>query len=333
LPTDEAANPIPKDQMAFAGIGSSSLRRRPLRNAITAAAAILIALSIGFAVVGVLAERPHAHLRFLPGWLALSILCIFAGVLIQAELWRRLVVAMGSCLEPRRGLAIWCLSMLARYAPTSVLMPVVRIGMSRAQKVPASVCAASLVYEVVLTVCGAVWVASYFLIGLPALHHATWRWGVLLLPLAFMLTLHPSGVRFVSHRLSRRLGQEPLLVHLSLKRLSAFAAGYVAYFLLLGASLMALVISCHPLALADMPVVVGAMAIGWLAAAAGFILPGGLGAREAALVGALSLVMPAFVAITVAVASRLIQIAVELLLALVASWLALRRESRQVSLG
>lgn len=319
--------------MAFAGIGSSSLRERPLRNAIMAALTILIAVSIGVAVVGILAERPHAHLRFLAGWLAVSILGLIASVLMQAELWRRLVAALGSRMEPRRSLAIWCLSALARYVPTSMLMPVVRISMSRAQDVPASLCAASLVYEAMLAVCGALWVASYVVIGLPALHHAPWRWGMPLLALLCMLALHPRGVRLVSHRLLRRLGQEPLPVHLSLKQLSAFTAGYVANFLLSGASLVAFVIACHRLALADAPFVIGAVAIGFMATLSGFILPGGLGAREAALAGTLSLVMPAFVATTVAVASRLIQIVIELLLALVASWLAVRHESGRVPAG
>jgi glycosyltransferase 2 family protein len=317
--------------MASSRVGSLS-RRKPPRNAMIAAATILIAVSIGVAVVRALAGRPHTHLRFVPGWLALSILGFFIMTVVLGELWRWLVATLGSRLEPRRSLAIWCLSMLARYVPTSMLMPVVRIGMSRTQEVPGGVCAASMVYEAVLATCGGVWVASYFVIALPALHHATWRWGVLLLPLVFMLTLHPDGMRFVSHRLLRRLGQEPLPVHLSLKRLSAFAAGYTACTLIAGASLFALVLACHPLALADAPVVVGAMGIGALASVVGFILPGGLGAREAALVGALSLVMPVFVATTVAVASRLIQIAVELLLGVVTPWLAFQYESRQAAM-
>jgi hypothetical protein len=296
-----------------------------------ATATVLVAIGIGAAVLGALGARPHEHLRFLPGWLALSIFGFFVMTVVLGELWRRLVAALGSQLEPRRSLAIWCLSMLARYAPTSMLMPVVRVSMSRARAVPGGVCAASMVYETVLAIGGAVWVSSYVIIALPALHHAAWRWGVLVLPLLFMLTLHPTGMRLLSSALLRRLKQEPLPIQLSFKRMFAFLAGYAASSLIAGVSLLALVIACHPLALADAPVVAGAMAVGGLASIVGFILPGGLGAREAALVAVLTLVMPLFVATTVAVASRLIQIAIELLLGFVMPWLARRHEFRRAA--
>jgi hypothetical protein len=315
--------------MPLAKAGPLLLRQRLLRNVALAAVAILIALSVGATVVGALAERPHAHLRLVGGWLCLSVAGFLLTEIAQAELWRRLIAALGSGLDPLSGLAIWCVSALARYVPTSMLMPVVRVSMSRARQVPASICMASLVYEAVFAICGALWVASYLVIGLPALHGAEWRWGVLLLPLVFVLALHPSGVKLVSHRLLRRLGQEPLSIHLPVRRLAAFTAGYAAGFLLGGCSLVVLVFAFHPLPARDIPLVIGAFAIGFAASAFSFILPGGLGVREAVLVGALSLMMPVFVATAVAVAARLIQLALELLLALVAPWLAMRYRSRR----
>jgi glycosyltransferase 2 family protein len=308
--------------------GAPPPRKRPSSNVLRASVTILIAASIGFAVVGILARHPHVQLHFVAGWLCLSIAGFLLVALVQSLLWRSLLAALGCRLEWRRGLAIWWLSAPARYVPTSMLMPILRVNMSRTQEVPVVVCAASLVYEAVLAICGSLWIASYVVIGLPALHGSAWRWGVLLLPLVFMLALHPTAIRFVSHPLLRRLGREPLPMDLSLKRLSIFTAVYAANFLLSGVSLVALVLAFHPLEPQNTPVVIGAFALGFAASAFGFLLPGGLGAREAALVGALSLVMPTFIAATVAVASRLIQLGLELMLALTMPWLAVRHESR-----
>jgi uncharacterized membrane protein YbhN (UPF0104 family) len=315
--------------MPLAKTGSLWPRKRLLRNVAMATVTIIVALSVGATVVGVLAERPHAHLRLVGGWVCLAIVGFLVTEIAHAELWRRLIAALGRRLDPLSGLAIWCVSALARYVPTSMLMPVVRVSMSRARQVPASVCMASLVYEAVFAICGALWVASYFVIALPALHGAVWRWGVLLLPLMFMLALHPSGVKLVSHRLLRRLGQDPLPIHLPVRRLAAFTAGYAASFLLAGCSLVVLVLAFQPLPARNIPLVIGAFAIAFAASALSFILPGGLGVREAVLVGALSLVMPVFAATTIAIAARLIQLALELLLALLAPWLAMRQRSHQ----
>jgi hypothetical protein len=299
------------------------------RHLLTAAMALLVAGGLGATVVTVFGQSPHVQLRFVAGWLCLSIAGFFVVALVQAELWRWLIRALGCRLDPTRSLAIWCVSAVARYAPTGVLMPVVRIRMSRARGVPASVCAASLVYEAVLAVCGALWVGSYFLLGLPQLHGAAWRWGVLLLPLGGMLALSPRGMALASRRLLARLRQEPLPVHLSTRQIALFTAGYAANFVLSGASLVALVLACHALPADSVPAVISAFAVGFTVSILGFLLPGSLGARELALVGALSLLMPVVVATAVAVVSRVIQLAIELLLGLLAPLLATRLASRR----
>jgi glycosyltransferase 2 family protein len=126
----------------------------------------------------------------------------------------------------------------------------------------------------------------------------------------------------------RRLGREPLPTHLSPEQLVWFAGGYVVSFLLAGACLLAVVLACHPLSPHDVPVVLGAYAVGFAAALTAFILPGGLGAREVALVAVLSAVMPTLVATAASVAARLIQIVTELLLAALTWFIATRQEAR-----
>jgi glycosyltransferase 2 family protein len=209
-----------------------------------------------------------------------------------------------------------------------MLMPIVRLRMSHTRDVPRDVCLASVVYEAVLVNCGAACVAAYFIVTLPELHGDPWRWGILVAPVAAISLLHPRLLAFLSGKLLRRMGRLPLSTYLSLEHLLGFTLGYVASFVLAGTSLVAVVLMLYPLAWEAVPTVIGAMAIGFIASAFAFILPGGLGAREATLVVALSPVMPAFVATATAVAARLIQLGIEVILALLLPWMAHRRDVR-----
>jgi glycosyltransferase 2 family protein len=291
---------------------------------------MLVVGGVVLAVLGVMADRPHSHVRVQLAWLFPAVIVLTALELMQAELWGRLLRALSGQLDVANGLAVWCVSALARYVPTSMLMPVVRVRMSRARGVPGDVCIASLFYEALLVNCGAACVGAYFVITLPALRGDISRWGVLLLPLAAISALHPRVFAAISGAVLRRMGRAPLAAHLSVGQLLRFTAGYVASFVLAGVGLIVVVLMVHSVTWQGAPTIVGAMAIGFVASAFAFVLPGGLGAREAALVAALSPAMPTFVATTAAVALRLIQLAIEVILALLLPWMARRHDGRQI---
>jgi hypothetical protein len=291
--------------------------------------ALVVAGGVVLAVLGALADQP-SHLRLQPVWLVPAIVGVAALELVQAELWHRLLGALGGRLDVTNSLAIWCVSAVARYVPTSMLMPVVRVRMSVRRGVRGDVCLASVIYEGVLVNCGALCVAAYLLLTLPALHGDLWRWGVLVLALAALAALHPRLFAPLSGRLLRRMGRVPLPIHLSLRQMLGFTVGYAASFVLAGASLVAVVMMLYSLTWHGVPTVIGAMAIGFIASAFAFVLPGGLGAREAALVVGLSPVMPTVTATAVAVAVRLIQLGCELFLALLLPWMGRRRDVRLI---
>lgn len=306
-------------------------RRSVLRASSPAFIALLVAGGIALTVLGVLSDRPHGHLQLHLAWLAPAIVALTALELMQAGVWHRLLAALGGELELPDALAAWCVSAVARYVPTSMLMPVVRVRMCRDRRVVPEVCLASLVYEGVLVNCGAACVAAYFIVTLPALRGDQWRWTVLALPLISLGALHPRLLAPLSRRLLARMGRLQLPVHLSLRQLLGFTAFYVASFALAGVGLVAIVSMLHPLTWTQVPTVIGAMAIGFIASAFAFVLPGGLGAREAVLVLALSPVLPTVAATASAVATRLAQLGIELLFALLLPWMARRRRARRTA--
>ncbi len=209
-------------------------------------------------------------------------------------------------------------------------MPIVRVRISQTRQVQGDVCLASVVYDGALVNCGAACVAAYFVIALPALRGDLLRWVVLALPLVAVSALHPRVFATLSRSLLRRAGRLPLSAHLTLKQLLSFTIGYIATFARAGFGLIAVVLMLHPLTWHGIPAVTGAMSIGSIASAFAFVLPGGLGAREAALVIALSPVLPTFAATTAAaVMIPLIQLGVEVILALLLPWVARRYDIRR----
>jgi hypothetical protein len=291
----------------------------------------LVAGAVAITVVNLLGDHPHAHLRLQAVWLGPAILAFGALELLQAELWHRLLRALGGHLDAPDALAIWCVSAVARYVPTSMLMPVVRVRMSRRRQVLGDVCLASVVYEAVLVTCGAACMAAYFVITLPQFHGDPWRWAIVTIPLGATAVLHPRLLAPLSSRVLARAGRPPLPAHLSQRQLLNFTAGYAMSFIVAGSGLAAVVLMLHTVSLQILPTITGAMAIGFIASTLAFVLPGGLGAREAALVIALAPVLPTAVATGAAVLVRLVQIGVEVILALALPWIVRRRAARQAT--
>ena len=96
--------------------------------------------------------------------------------------------------------------------------------------------------------------------------------------------------------------------------------------LIAGLSLYALAQSFYPVGIADLPTMVGAFGVATAFSFLAFLLPGGLVAREAAMTLALSPIMPPAPALAIAVVSRILQLALEVVFAVVTPLLARTRD-------
>jgi uncharacterized membrane protein YbhN (UPF0104 family) len=134
--------------------------------------------------------------------------------------------------------------------------------------------------------------------------------------------LHPRPFRHIADHVLRRLGSEPLQRALSFRVVLAAVMAYAATFVIGGLATFAFARGLTSVSPGDLPEICGAFASGFVVSVFGFLLPGGLGAREAAFAAALSPVMAAPLAVAVAIGVRLLQMAVETLLALVSPPLA-----------
>ena len=244
-----------------------------------------------------------------------SFLAAAAGLFLFWASWLAILNGLGTRMPHRDSQTIYFAAQLGKYVPGGVWQAVIQTRLGQRNGVPRSA----------MLTCYALWAASACAVGgafsvfiltnsrvqipLPVLVGCVVA-ALLLVPIA----LHDRGLPHLVSWFFAKSGRElpELRVESTSARLSvAFSAatwlifGLHAWFLArpLGASL------------SDLPLVIGAFALAFVAGVLAVPLPAGAGLREAVLVLTLGVVIGRPSAITVALMSRLIMILAELLLA------------------
>lgn len=293
----------------------------------------LIALVVAFVVltlVRTLEQADDVAWRFDPFWLAIAVAALAGLQLIHAQLWVVLVHRLGGRLDARRGRAIWNLTLLGRYVPTSALMAIGRVALSGREGIPRRLGAASIVYELVLQVAAALAVGSVAILALPALEDRPERWLVLAVPLLALAALHPRVFGPVTERALRAARREPLDRLLGFGTVVALFAGYAVSFLLGGVAVLAIAEMVAAVGADGVPVALAAYAAGFGAGLLAFVVPGGIGAREGVIAYVLEPVVPLAVGLAAGVGVRLVQIVVELAFAAVTTGGGMRAGLREL---
>lgn len=286
-----------------------------LRRGLHAGIAIVVVLGVGLAVVAALGDFPDVNWRFRPVALLLAVVAFAAYLIGSAEIWRRLMAALGPHLPPDRAYPIWFASGLGRYVPTALLLPMLRMAMAERAGVPKRITLAGVAYELALLVTGSVVIGAYFVITLPDLAGIWQRYLVLVLPAIALVAVHPRVFHPLADWALHRTGRAALPLSLPGWRTLEFVGLYAGVCLVAGVGVYCLAQSLYPVGTDDLPTVVSSYAVANTVAILAFVIPGGLGAREASMAVALAPVMPTAPAVAVAVLSRILQVGLEVLFA------------------
>lgn len=266
-------------------------------------------------------------LSLAPAPLAVHLALTAAAFVLLVAGWHLLLTAFGA-RPPIAGSAYsWFLGGLARYIPGKVASLVGRVAACHRYGVSPGTASTALAVEQILYAAIGL---GFLVVAVPA----SWLGGGPTLPLAGIalvvvlvttLLVDPG----LLHRLAARLpgglavGLDGRRLHR--RRLLAGGAVILAGWSLYGVAGFFLVQALHPLPLSDLPRValafLGAWALGYLA----FLVPAGLGVREAALAVLLAPLLPAPLDVVVSIASRLSWVAVELAGAAVATMVVRHR--------
>jgi hypothetical protein len=247
-----------------------------------AAGALLVGLAVRSLAVNWQSLRAQpVDWRISPGWIAASVLIIFAGYAVLIEAWRRVVLSLGERLPFLTAARIWFLASLGKYIPGKV-WAVAGAAMlaQRAGVDPSVAVAGALLLQALALASG---VAAVALTARQAFQAA--GPGVVPLAVAVLLVCGGGVGVLASQPLLDRLGRflprsfPPLRAIRPAVLAMAFAANFLAW-IAYGAALLLLARGVLPGVHLSLPQSVGVFTCSYLVGFIALFAPGGLGPRE-----------------------------------------------------
>ncbi len=274
----------------------------------------LIVLVVAAAVVALVRERDTITTTIddiAPWQLALTLAVTVLGVYIGMLSWRAVVVGIAHPGPGRKLGQVYLVGQLGKYLPGSVWAVVLQMEVGRKNNLPRP-----QVFVAALVSTG-VSVAASLVVGLLAIpqlapDHPWMTWLYLALPL-LLLSMHPRVVTWAVDLVLRLVRRPRLDSPITARSIIVSFLLAVTMYCVYGVHLWLLVRSRGGIGLENAAFLTGALALGMTVGVLAFLLPSGLGAREAVLVAALATVMPTGVALAFAVVSRAMFTVAELL--------------------
>jgi len=235
------------------------------------------------------------------GWSIASVFafCIYFGMLGSG--WIFVARAMGYPLSITAGLAVWLLSMPARYMPGNIWHVAARIRLAAGHCVPPDGVLVSSAVEQALTVLTA---ALIGLAWLPSVTDCGSGFSVAALLIGSSLLIQPRVLRSVLKIGSKLLGKTIPQFALSYSQIARLLVWYCLVNVANGTAFCFLVESSTGNSTTQWPILVGAYSLAYVIGYASFVTPGGIGFREAALVAMLRIFFPTPLAIALSLLAR-----------------------------
>jgi uncharacterized membrane protein YbhN (UPF0104 family) len=278
----------------------------------------LVLVLVLVAVVAVVARNWQAFIDSIGkigiGGVALSLAAAVLGVVGNYLQWRSVLIGLDVRFGVLQGARVFFVSQLGKYLPGSVWPIVMQMEAGRRRGASRTTMLAANLITVLLSLCvGLVLAALLLPFSSPAALHRFW-WALAVLPVLLVLA-HPRSFPFMLDRVLKALRREPLQVQMTgsatMTALGWSALSWIAF----GAHLAVLAAAMSKPSLALLALCIGGMG---LAVSAGLLFlpaPAGAGMREVVLGVVLLTMLTSGQVVAVVVASRVIILLADLLLA------------------
>lgn len=299
-----------------ATVGKTGPKKRSTRIILQGSIAFLIFGFLVFTVVSQWSELKEKGVEFDLVWLLPAALLMMLYYIGNASIWGLILRFLGSPVPPAETQKIWAQPLLVRYIPGTVLFLLARVLMAEKAGVQRRVTTAGIFYEQLISIGGALTIATWFLIDHPDLQSQPARWLPLLILPAIVLLLHPRIFGPASKRLLGALGRQPLPQLMPFRGVLAIYSAYVFTWAVMGLGVFFAARAVHYLNIDDVVIVAASQMIGFLAAVVSAVTPAGLGVRDAAFAWAVKVALPSGsfgVGAVIAIAVRATQTVVELI--------------------
>ena len=276
---------------------------------------VVVGLAVRSVVVNWQSLRTqHIEWRFGPTWIAGSVLVVFSTYAVLIEAWRRVVVSMGERLPFLAAARIWFLASFGKYVPGKVwALAGAAVLAQRAGVDPSAAVAGALVLQVLSLTSGAAVVA----ITAPDVFQSVGQGSqpvlalvILLSVLAVVALTWQPVLDWISGLLP---SSWPRLRAISPLVLGAAFVANVAAWCAYGVALLLLTRGLLPVVALSLPQAIGVFTCSYIVGFLALFAPGGLGPRESVFLLMLSGQVGLKAAAALAIASRLLLTATELI--------------------
>lgn len=291
-------------------------KRSPRSWALLSLRYLLLAVVLGFAtyyLVSQWAEVSQAVKVIAPASLILSFFFVCLGMGFGTISWIAILNGLGPRVPVLRAAQVLLVGQLGKYVPGSVWSYVMQMELGRQYGISRPRVLITALYAAGVGVVASLILGSF---ALPILieEHSQLLWLFALLPVG-LVCLHPRVMTWLASLVLRVFRRPPLDHEVSfsvvLRSLGAALVSYVCY----GVHLFLLVNSLVDPDLGTLILLTGAVSIGFTVGLVAFLLPSGLGAREAVLIGAMSLLLTLPESAAMTVVSRMMFTLADLLAA------------------
>lgn len=279
---------------------------------------VFLLVALAFCAYGLVSQWDQIGeaLARMSGWAIAGALATgLAGLAASMLAWRSLLAGLGSPLPLPAAIRVMFLAQLGKYVPGSVWALVGQVELAREHDVPRRRGASATLLAMAATIATGVVVAA---VTLPLTSPGATRryWWLLLLAPVLLAALHPRVMITMLNRVLALARRPAFTETIGLGTMARAVGWSVLAWALFGTHAWLL---ARSLGDAGFFLSTGAYALAFVVGFLVVIAPGGLGAREAALVVALAPVLPSGGPLVVALASRVVLTAADLLWAALAA--------------
>jgi glycosyltransferase 2 family protein len=283
---------------------------------------------VAFALVDRWQEIQPVLVRLSLPTVGLAVVAVLGSLFFSFLGWRAALSGLGSPLPLGGAMRVFFLGQLGKYVPGSVWSVVAQVELGREYGVPRKSSGAAVAVATLVALVTGLGIAG---VGLPLLGsdaYDRYAWTLALLPVALVLLWPPALNRLIALtlRLARR---DPMPVSLTLGTVMRVTGWSLAVWASYGVHVWILALSVGAGGAALLPKATAAFAGAWCIGFLVIVAPVGAGAREAALILLLQPTLPQTEAAVVALTSRLVVTAADLIWGLVALGAERRRRERR----
>jgi hypothetical protein len=264
----------------------------------------VVAVAVG--ILAALRERSaltHALQSLTAASMAGAGACVLAGLACNLLAWRALLTGLGHRLPARPASRIFFVSQLGKYLPGAVWPLVGQAALGRRERVPADRSVLAGLLTMTFSVVSGLVVAA---VTLPLLSPTVTNryWPAFVVAPLLVGALHPKPLSWLVNHALGLVQRPPLPVGLSARAVGAGAAWSVLAWVAFGTQVWLLARDIRPDEPRLLALCLGAFALAWTVGFLAVFVPAGVGVREAVLVLTMGTVLPTGAGLTLALITR-----------------------------